>query len=229
MPKFLPRISLLTALLLMTIIGMTIVLAQLWRSVEPLRTENRRFRKELGYLSVIDENKIYATEIASDDPDSHRYRVYIPKTGSFMLHSRVHTIPGQLPTQTKPDWIANLLQSRSGTSSSLEPGEYTFDVKLRRKPEEKDRWDFIVNRQGRGAGSVGSTMPWLNDRRAWFHSSDVPSTDHIEADPNVGVVLYMLRQGIVTESNNGYSTSSPDYAKDTPGLMLWIAPATPGN
>ena len=35
MPRFRPRISILTALLLTTIVGMAIVLVQLWKEVEP--------------------------------------------------------------------------------------------------------------------------------------------------------------------------------------------------
>ena len=41
--------SLLTALLLMTIVGLAIVTTRLWREVSPLRDEVFRLRQELGY------------------------------------------------------------------------------------------------------------------------------------------------------------------------------------
>ena len=52
MPRIRARISLLTALLLITIAGMAIVIVQLWRKVEPLQAEVRNLRRELGYLSI---------------------------------------------------------------------------------------------------------------------------------------------------------------------------------
>jgi hypothetical protein len=229
MPNFRPRISILTALLLTAILGMAIVLVQLWRSVEPLRAENRRLRSELGYLSILDENKVYATEVASDEPDTHRYRVYIPKKGTFKLHTRIFSIPGRPTAETKADWIATLLKSRSGSSSEIAPGEYTIDVKLRRNLDDEESWTMFISKQGKSAGSVGSKMPWLNDRRAWSYSSDVSASDQIEADPNAGLVLFKIGQATVTGSNGSYSMYPPDETKDHPGVMLWIAPASQGE
>jgi hypothetical protein len=46
-----PRISILTALLLMTILGMAIVIWQLWHKVGPLQTEVKQLREERGTWS----------------------------------------------------------------------------------------------------------------------------------------------------------------------------------
>jgi len=42
------RISILTALLLTTILGMSIVIAVLWREVAPLRAQVQELREETG-------------------------------------------------------------------------------------------------------------------------------------------------------------------------------------
>ena len=220
-----PRISLFSALLLMTIVGLAIVTTRLWREVSPLRDEVFRLRQELGYLSIKDENKIYAIEVPSTDPDARRYRVYLPKNKSLKIYDRIHTLPGRPLGMTQRDWLKNLLQSRSGTTSSVDGGEFTVEVRLRHNPEKKNEWTFEHTILGRGTGSVGSEMPWLNDRRAWSISSDVVSGKQQEFDPDTGVALFSLRQAVVKEFKGGYSTSSPDETKDAPGVMLWIAPA----
>ena len=55
MPCFRPRFSLLTAFLLLTIAGLSIVVVQLWREIGPLRQEIRRYRNEIGELTIYDE------------------------------------------------------------------------------------------------------------------------------------------------------------------------------
>lgn len=221
--------SLLTALLLMTIVGLAIVTTRLWREVSPLREEMFRLRQELGYLSIKDENKIYAIEVLSGDPDVRRFRVYLPKNKSFKIYDRIHTLPGRPRGMSRADWLKSSLQSRSGTTSSIDGGEFTIECRVRRDPETKDQWKLEHTILGRGTGSVGSGMPWLSDRRAWSTSSDVTVGKQQECNPDEGVVLYTLRQAVVKEFKGGYSTSSPDETKDAPGVMLWIAPAVKGQ
>jgi len=38
-----------------------------------------------------------------------------------------------------------------------------------------------------------------------------------------------LRQGVVKDTNSGYSMRFADRTKETPGVMLWIAPAAAGE
>ena len=67
MPRFRPRISILNALLLTTIVAMAIVIVQLWREVGPLRTEVRQLRNQTGKLSILDPTKTHAIEVATLD------------------------------------------------------------------------------------------------------------------------------------------------------------------
>ena len=48
------RFSLFTAILLTTIVGLTIVVVVLWREVGPLRVEVRQMRAQLGKLTIDD-------------------------------------------------------------------------------------------------------------------------------------------------------------------------------
>ena len=227
MPSFRPRISLLAALLLMTIAGMAIVIVQLWREVGPLRQEVGRLRQELGYLSIHDETKLYVIEVPVSDPDSRRFRVFLPKNETFTMYTRYPTIPGRTPQMTRQGWLASLLERRSGSSATIAGGEHTIDIQLRRNPEKEDPWDFTFDVLRTLRGTAGSTMPWLNDRRAWSISSEARIGGQRELEPTDGIVLFALRQAIIKKGRqSSYSKYRPDESAENPGIMLWIAPAS---
>ena len=75
-----PRISLLAALLLMTVVGMAIVIVQLWLEVGPLRAENKRLNEERGTLVIGDPSQLHAIRIPARFAGEGRqsYRVYVP-------------------------------------------------------------------------------------------------------------------------------------------------------
>ena len=219
--RFRPRLSLFNALLLMTVIGLSIGVAQLWREVRPLREELSRLRQELGYLAVEDENKIYAIQLPGPESNSFRYRIYLPKNRKFNIHLRILTVPGRPAGMLREDWLAKL--PGSGMSTQIESGEHTLDVRVRRDPDVKDQWLLEEAILGRGTGRSGTLMPFLNDRRTWATSSEVPMGKQIEIDPNDGVVLLILRHSPVKDTpGGGWSRTSPDEKKDCPGVMCWI-------
>jgi hypothetical protein len=223
-----PRLSLLSSLLLMTIIGLAIVVAQLWREVNPLRTDIFRLRQELGYLSIADETKIYAIQVPGPQPDVSRYRIFLPKNRQFMIKTRLFNIPGKKPKQSRQEWLASL--QGSGMSTSIDSGEQTIDVSVRPDAATKDQWLLSFQSVGRaGGGTSGTVMPWMNDRRAWQVNGEISIGQQKEFNPDDGVVVFALRQGVVKKIKGGYSTIGADETKDTPGVMLWIAPAQKGE
>lgn len=218
-----PRISILTALLLLTIAGLTVTVWRQSFEAEPLRQEVRRLRQELGHLTIDDENKIYAIQVPSADIDTRRFRVYLPQNRKFVLCSRIHTIPGKKSGQSRREWFATL--GGSGSTSTIDSGEFTIDVYVKRDDEKPDHWNLHHNINGHGGGLVGSKMPWLNDRRAWTTSAEVSMDKQTERDADEGLVLYELRQGILKEFPGGHSVTPPDESKEQPGVMMWIEPA----
>lgn len=228
-PRMRPRISLLTAFLLTTIAAMALVVAQLWREVGPLRKEVFGLKQELGYLSVKNENKIYAIRVPGLQSDVYRYRIYLPENRKFKIKTRLFNIPGIKPGQTRQEWLASL--AGSGMSSTIEGGERTIDVSVVPDLEKKDQWLLKYRTIGKESGGTsGTTMPWMNDRRTWQVSGEVAPGKQSEINPDDGVVLLALRQGAIKEfEGGGYSTTGPDETKNNPGLMLWIAPAGNGG
>jgi hypothetical protein len=88
-----PQVSLFAALLLMTIVGMAIVMANLWREIAPMRTELRALRTELGHLTIDDPTKIQAITVSSDDERTSRWRIYIPPGELISIHCNVGDVP----------------------------------------------------------------------------------------------------------------------------------------
>lgn len=91
----LPRFSLLSALLLMTIIGLAIVVVQLWREIEPLRADLRRLRDEVGALSIDDPTKPCAIRVRTDNEFTWKWRIWVPKGQVFVLNYASENIPKQ--------------------------------------------------------------------------------------------------------------------------------------
>ncbi len=85
MPRFLPRISILNALLLMTIVAMAIVIVQLWREVVPLRAEVRSLRQQAGVLAIDDPSAVQAVGVPTDVEDIYKWRVYVPNRRDVLL------------------------------------------------------------------------------------------------------------------------------------------------
>ena len=82
MLRFRPRFSILTALLLMTIVGMVFAVvhvrnraASLELELRTLAYENRQLRDEVGALSIDDPSKIYAIRVRTDDDRTWKWRV----------------------------------------------------------------------------------------------------------------------------------------------------------
>lgn len=222
--RFRLRMSLLTALLVMTIVGMVIVILESWRQIDAQRQEIGGLRKELGYLSINDENKIYVTQIPVNEPDTRRFRIFLPKNKTFTLYTRKFSVPGRKPDDSREAWLARLLQARRGSNQDIESGEHTIEVQIRQNPVPKDHWELSHRLLGIPSQTT-ATIPGLKDRRAWSISSEPLMGKQQELNPADGVVLFALREGGVKETNGRFSKIKPDETKEAPGVILWIAPA----
>jgi hypothetical protein len=74
-----PRISLMGAILLMTIAGMAIVIVQLWREVGPLRREVESLRAEVRVLGIDDPSKIHVVQVKAPGSFHWTRRIWLPK------------------------------------------------------------------------------------------------------------------------------------------------------
>jgi len=85
MPNFRPRISILTALLLMTIASMAIVMAQMGRQAAAMRRELKTLRTEVGVLTIDDDSKIHVVQVREPGAYRWNWRIWLPKGRDYWL------------------------------------------------------------------------------------------------------------------------------------------------
>lgn len=201
MPCFRPRISLLAALLLMTIVGMAIVLVQLWQEVEPLRAEVRRLRDEVGELFVDDPKKVHAIEIDTKDELTWKWRVWIPENSVYVVRCSGENVPKE---GFPPD---------GGTIWLREPGEQVLVYRIRRNPRN-DNWY--------GGLEAGSSRVSKNDH-PWVKWSRQSSTSEGVGDVTrafeLGRRIELLRHR-VSQVNDSSKIEDP-----AAGFMIWLEPS----
>src|SRR4051812_24220210 len=114
MPRLRLRLSLLTTLLLLTIVGMAIVISLQWREIGPLRADNWRMRDELGYLNIDDPTKAYAVQLKTLGDEAWKWRVYLPPSGKYQLCCfKGHPLPAAMALHER-NWSAAVKAHGSG-------------------------------------------------------------------------------------------------------------------
>jgi hypothetical protein len=205
MVRLRPRISLLSALLLMTIVGMAIVIAQLWHEVGPLRKEVRALRNEVGRLSIDDRTKIHAMSVHTDEELTWKWRIWIPEGKTVTTHLQW----GQVPRTGVPQ--------RPKSSLTFGSGEGTLTLKVRRAASGKKWFANLATSLG---GSVGIDITadqeyFLWDQ--WTGASDgVGASVAFEPDQKT-IVLIRNRVAKVNNSSLINKIDGP-----TAGFIIWL-------
>jgi hypothetical protein len=166
-----PRISLRSALLVMTIIGMAIVMARLWLELKPLREEVVKLRAEQAGLRIETLDKVHAIRVPSDELLKWKWRVWIPDRTNV----RVRYKWGDIPTSGFPDKFADC-----GFSG---PGEHLVTLSATRDPQTAEWWAYLETRHTdytldfdrlrrtiilREEGDTHIRMP-IPDEHLWFN------------------------------------------------------------
>jgi hypothetical protein len=231
--KWLPRFSLLTVLLLMTIVGLSIGLVQLWQEVGPLREANRQMRTELGLLNIEDSKKAYAISLPTFEDDSWKWRIYLPAGGNYTLNSYSGRLPSASQQHDK-EWYRAMRKDGVGSSSTISGFEGEFMLEAKAVQQGKD-WMLVtksIKREGNssvsGGGKTSISQPsgdWLSDRRSRITSSDASVTQK-SFEPDAPILLLLGQLPVITETpGGGFNAQSPTGASD--GFALWLEPRRP--
>lgn len=201
LPRHRPRFSLLTLLLLMTIAAMGIVIWPLWGEVEPLRTEVRRLRNEVGALSVEDETKFHAIAVPTSDEFTWKWRVWIPPGRHYRVFYQGDAIP-------KAGYPASLGSISLGTS-----GEQWVEYRIR-QDLRAGQWMGALATRDSGVGSC--QQDWVEWSRKASEGEGVGRTTTV-FEPNERVLLQRFR---VSQTNSSSQVEDP-----AAGFMIWVEPA----
>jgi hypothetical protein len=168
-----PRVSLLTALLLLTIVAMAIVIVQVFRQLDPLRAEVRRLRAEQGYLSIDDPQKAYVVKGFGEPLRfggiGSLWRIYLPPSEHYWLFCSTGKLP---PWKARPgrEWFESL--KREGTWSAHAPkmqGEFWLEARLLQDGDKKK----VCYRFGSGDMTDGSIFTDLSSGKPLTNQSTV--------------------------------------------------------
>jgi hypothetical protein len=228
MPR--PRLSISTALLLLTIAGMAIVIARLWREVGPLREVNKRLSEERGTLVIGDPNQLHAIKIPARFAGEGResFRVYVPRGQSYIAFVHVNDVPkAGLPERKKlPDHAGILGGSHGRLFARLDSGEHTVSLRRVRRGDGAD----VVLVVGFASPNISLDASANTSKDRW--PTELPETYSVFED-GVGAKtvaaegtepLVLLRRRILGVSREStyvsYTRPEPDFPLD--GALLWV-------
>jgi hypothetical protein len=185
----------------MTIVGLSIVVAQLWREVGPLREENRGLRDEVGRLSIDDPTKTSVIDLRTTDDFTWKWRVWIPEGRAYRL---------QMATE---DISKTGYPSARGTISLDEAGETWIEYRITPSPNSEHWMDKLST----PTASVGSSsQPWVQSQRHTSTGEGVGhTTEAFEPGKNVLIARHRVSQT---------ATSSDQIEDPSAGFMIWLEP-----
>ena len=186
--------------LLMTILGMAIVIAQLWREVRPLRAQLHQLRDETGRLSIDDPTKTHVIQVRQADDYTWKWRVWIPDGRAYQVKMATQNIPATgFPTNT-------------GTIKADQPGEMWIEYRIH--PNSDGNWVDKLSTKFARVG--GSPQPWVNWSRKKSMSEGASYHGHV-AEPGEKILLSRFR---VSQK----ATNSTKIEDPSAGFMIWLEP-----
>ncbi len=200
--------SLLTALLLITITGMAIKIVQLRLEVDPLRRDLRILRKAIGQLSIEDESKLHAMAVPTLQDLTWSWRVWIPQGRPVTLHYQW----GNVPRKGVPS---------KRNSVTLPPGEQSIWLNAMQRGVRRSEIEVTLDTSGGMVGdSTRSNDRWLMDFIGDSNSKvfeGVPWSTYVAAENEKVIVLRRFRVGeeISSEELN-------QLEELTPGFIVWL-------
>jgi hypothetical protein len=180
------RFSLLALFLLMTIAALAIALIQARTRLGSLEVEVDRLRKEAGFLSISDPDKVHVIAVPRTDPMTWRWRVYLPGGQDFGIYSNC----GKLDAKGLPATGRSSGSRIGGQSNPREPREILIDVAYGKNIDGDPCLHILEN--GRGFKNVifdGKPPSWLD---AMFSEKVAGQRTVVSADSDTPLALIAL-------------------------------------
>lgn len=196
----LPQFSLLSALSLMTIVGLAIVIVQLWREVGPLRAEVSQLRKEVGVIVVEDPTRPCAIRVRTSDDFTWKWRLWIPEGRSYLLKYS----GGAIPKSGFP--------KANGTIAMNEPGETWIEYRIHNGPGYASVFDKLTTPNA----SVGSSsQEWTQ----WTQRASLEEGVGYETQVGEPAKIFVIIRKRVSPV-----ADSKDIKDPSSGFMIWLEP-----
>jgi hypothetical protein len=204
-----PRFSLLTALLLMPIVGLAITVYLQHSELRSLRKETQFYRDEYGILTIGDRSKIHAIQLRTNEDLAWKWRIWIPEGQTVDLAR----ISGDVPRTGFPP------ADRVSRFRSIQPGEHTLSIAIR-KNEVSGDWEFVSEFQGvMSRTTLPADQQWFTQRAKLASSMGGVGRETKTAgfDEEGKFLLYRFRAVAGADSSAPLDTDDP-----LPGFMIWL-------
>ncbi len=240
-----PRLSLLNAVLLITIaaLGLGLIASSSQRKRilvrnEQLVAENKVYRDRLGVFDIEDERQVHAIRLPGDDESGwyFRYRIYLPEGRTYRLHYGT----SRVPAEGLPEYFSDV-------RADLQPGEYVIATRFepRFDPKTGERIPHAtltirVQPEDDQLGSRSTTSIGLGEREQdWIVNKDTQSPQfgalqirrelevHAPEAPLVLVRARPRRVLVRQRSPEGLATSysTEPISDPSDGFIVWVQPA----
>jgi hypothetical protein len=217
--------SLLTALLLTTIVGLSVIVVPLWREVGPLRMQVRSLRTEQGFLNVDDVTQAQAIQVGTGESHHSNWRIYLPPGGRYSLCAYDGLIPPDPNGQSPQSWFDGVKLTGSGMTDTLDGGEFVLETEL---AKQDDHWQlkmFKANGMSFGSISLHNFGDWLSDEVGQSVRSAVGYDQQAVYPPGQPILLMKTIKPIVTRSGSAITIGVPTGPAD--GVVVWIEQQPP--
>lgn len=202
MPRFRLRISILNALLLMTIVAMAIVIVQFWREIRPLRPEVRKLRQQVGVLTIDDPSLVQAIGVPTDVDDIYKWHVYVPKGHTVLLKAFFGGVEKTGFPATK-------------TVIPLEAGEQLITIRTHSKKSDGITALAEVETPGK---TLAVTLPYSSADLSGMFEADQVSSQQTEIDGDGK--LQLIRKRFASPSQSWSMVQ--DAPVPLPGFIIWL-------
>lgn len=197
-PKKRLRFSLATVLLAMTLLGLTLTVAMLYRELVPLRKEVARLRDEVGELNLGDRSQLHAIRVDTDNELEWKWRVWIPPGTVY----RVRAHGGPVAKEGFP--------GDGGTVYIHDSGEHMIRYRVRFDPKD-NRWEGALETRGASVGA--DDQPWVEWPSKSSTSEGVgKTTQAFKSDQPVLLIRHRVSK----------ATSSSAIEDPAAGFMIWL-------
>jgi hypothetical protein len=206
-------------LILVAVAGVLIGSYVMGTRLKQAERELKALRDETGRLTIGDRSQVHVINVAVDEPNTWRWRVFIPKGQKYSWNLAAEDIPQlDVPQQAGVKMISN------------EPywerdNEMLVTATLRR--QDDDHWRLTIeSRIGDSKNQMGGvSLKIPAENLAW--NTEGASTDGRVAGSR-GTKLYEPRRAIIllqrrpwARQPDGTHKPSPD---PMPGFMIWLQP-----
>jgi hypothetical protein len=210
-------------MLLMTVTAMAIAIVMLGLEVVPLRNEVRRYRTELGLLTIDDPSRVQGVQMPSNEA-GWKWKLYFPPGGRYELRYYSGMIPEGVDLKQRSDFAVMNPTPESYFYSFGGPFREEKVIEARFK-QQGENWVMQINFDNGGWRDLKLDKAFSdyvsNAGSSLFPISNLSSDQQTVFDPGERMFLIKCRKMTVSTTPVGGDINRHTMGP-APGVALWF-------